>query len=137
MRKRKYPDLRKAMALNYGLILTPKQLERLAKDPRERHDLKIDSTDTAVRETFSTLVVWDVLGRGRYWPCNGEGSEAGEKFFLEFYPAAVKAGYQVASYVLANLEVKRRVRIQKLKNQISDTQAELKRLQKESKTWVG
>jgi hypothetical protein len=128
MKRQKYPELRKSME-NYGIIFTPKQLEELAKgDRRLQRDLRNDSTDTAVREVFGTLVVWDVLGRGRQWPCIGEGSDAHLSFQLEFYPAAKRAGYQIPDYILGSLAQMREVRVQKLKKEITDKQAEIKRL---------
>ena len=130
MRKRqKYPQLRNAMERGYGIIFTAKQLDELAKgDRRLQRDLRDDCTDTAVREVLSTLVVWDVLGRGRYWPCMGEGSDAALSFQLEFYPAAKRAGYKIPDYILGSLAQMRDVRVQKLKKEVTEAQAEIKRL---------
>lgn len=121
------------MEKNYGVIFTPKQLEELAKgDRRLQRDLRDDCTDTAVREVFSTLVVWDVLGRGRSWPCNGEGSDAALSFQLEFYPAAKRAGYNIPSYILGSLAQMRDHRVQTLSKQITKQQQEITRLKGET-----
>jgi hypothetical protein len=121
------------MERNYGVIFTPEQLEELAKgDRRLQRDLRDDCTDTAVREVLSTLVVWDVLGRGRYWPCNGEGSDAALSFQLEFYPAAKRAGYKVPDYILGSLAKMRDHRVQTLSKQITKQQQEITRLKGET-----
>ena len=121
------------MERGYGIIFTAKQLDELAKgDRRLQRDLRDDCTDTAVREVLSTLVVWDVLGRGRYWPCMGEGSDAALSFQLEFYPAAVRAGYKIPDYILGSLAQMRDVRIQKLSKEISKQQMEITRLRGET-----
>jgi hypothetical protein len=133
MKRQKYPQLRNEMEKNYGVIFTPKQLEELAKgDRRPQRDLRDDCTDTAVREVFSTLVVWDVLGRGRSWPCNGEGSDAALSFQLEFYPAAKRAGYSIPSYILGSLAQMRDHRVQTLSKQITKQQQEITRLKGET-----
>jgi hypothetical protein len=133
MKRQKYPHLRHDLERNYGITFTPKQLEELVKgDRRMQRDLRDDCTDTAVREVFSTLVVWDVLGRGRHWPCMGEGSDAALSFQLEFYPAAVRAGYKIPDYILGSLAQMRDVRVQNLSKQITKQQQEITRLKGET-----
>ena len=133
MKRQKYPHLRHDMERNYGIIFTPKQLDELAKgDRRLQRDLRDDCTDTTVREVLSTLVVWDVLGRGRYWPINFDGPDAAGKFHFEFYPAAKRAGYKIPDYVLSGLAQMRESRIQNLSKEISERQMEITRLKGET-----
>ncbi len=127
--KNTYPELRKAMADQYGIVFTPRQLERLATEPGDRRDLAIDSTDTATRESFGTGVVWDVLGKGRYWPMYGDGPDAGAKFFFEFFPAAERKGYKLAPWVANDLKRGIAERCVTLRKQIADRQHELCRLE--------
>lgn len=127
--KVKYPELRAALQSQYGIKFTSKQLEKLATDPRERHDLALDCTDTAVRETFGTLVVWDVLGKRKYWPTMGEGSDAASAFHLEFFPAAKQKGYELAPFVSDSLKQVCTARMKLLRKRIIETQAELSRLE--------
>jgi hypothetical protein len=124
----KYPHLRAALEQQYGLVLTARQLEKLATDPREKRDLKIDSTDTATREVFGTLVVWDVLGKGRNWPVNGDGFEYADGFYLEFFPAAKRKGYKVLDAIMADLFTRRDARIKRLQAQMVEATKEINRL---------
>lgn len=89
-------NVREAMHDWYNVILTDEQIVVLgARNSSLKRELLDGVFDTTTREYMATVLVEDVLGKGRHWPLNGEGHEVGEKFFLEFYPAAWAKGYKI------------------------------------------
>lgn len=77
-----------------GVRLTTSQFEDLliANPKLEKQLIKFDSpSDTMDRECLLDALAVQVVGRG--WPCNMEGRDAADKFFVDYRDALIAKGY--------------------------------------------